>query len=376
MSIFAGAIVVNPKTGEPFWCTVNQNRGEFFSIRTLDGVREGVGYFETDQASKYYISAASSDYPRFHAPEGVVHAGVGNGTCLYVAGACVVFIANGVQREYDSTRRWPIDTGVVYRRREDGISSTADRSKEADAWWNRAVKIGLATEEEFSNSLKKQFDSCLENYDDALTVVERFFSVEGTVEDANVCATGTTEIGGEVEGNILPYENAADRNLVAGVSFAPASWEPRPAPTETDRYAVRYHAADVKPPKKWESFNLSVARAVNVGVFQTYSDPAAAFAVWTRICLGNGMSGSEYEEMNARFMDGIDVDSSVVMGIDDPRRNPSGRLNRRTHSGVQSYASRGRRNPPIKPTPQQIDRAMVLAEERRRLGWDKLLNLP
>jgi hypothetical protein len=376
MSILAGAIVVNPKTGEPFWLTISNKRGEYFSIRTLCGVREGVGYFETDESSEYYISAASSDYPRAHTPDGVVHEGVGNGTCLYVAGACAVFIANGVEGADDSSGSWPISTGVPYRKREDGISSTAKRSKEANAWWSRAVKLGLATEEEFSNSRTEEFDTCLESYDDALRVVDRFFSVEGSVQDASVCATGTTEIGGDVAGNILAYESATDRNLVAGVSFSPALWKSRPAPTETDKYAVRYTAEDMKPPKKWESFSLPVARAVNVGVFRDYPDPSAAFAVWTRICLMNGMSSSEYEEMNARFVDGIDVDPAVVMGIDDPRRNPSGRSTRRAYGGVRLYASSVRRNPAIKPTSQQIDRAMALAEERRRLGWDKLSNLP
>lgn len=365
--LLIGAIVVNPKTGEPFFCTIGFNsvHDDSFSIRRLSGVREGSGYFETSANSSYYVSAADSGYPRVHTPNGVATKGQGNGTCLYVGGACVVAARQFRDDNRYPPKEWPIQTGVDHRRRKAGVSSTEERSEAADEWWERAVDIGLASEQTFTKSEEVSVSDCRYG-EEADEVAENYFNVDisSGSTSLSVCIDGTIDKSEEFSGNVLEFVTALDSNLVVGLAW---------------QYPLEWHAdhgLSTMSPRgvqvtndKWPVFNREAARAVNVGVFQTYEAPDQAFALWGKICLANRVDEAAIEDMRQRFEDGLDIAPSSVMGVDDPRSNPS---RKHKQAKAKRYGVASRRN----PSSDANALANALAEERRRLGWDKFINLP
>lgn len=381
-----GGIVVNPKTGEPFFCTVEEpddpnKKTEYFSIRRMNGSREGGGYFELDNESGYYASARATNFPSVHTPEGVKTKGSGNGTCLYVCGAAVVAVVQwrDANRMHGLTG-WRVVTGVPFSRRKVGISSTEDRSSAASAWWSKAVELGLASEESVDKTEEREVSDCRfgEPADNVATDV--FYLDVSYGSSLEVCITGTLIEGSTVEANTLEYNTAFDNNLVVGICpQEPMDWETRDEHEWSDTVDV--------PRRRWAQFNKQAARAVNVGVFREYEDPESTFALWMKICVLNGMEESEIAEMTERFNEGFDVQPSAIMGYEDPRprRNPS-RPTARTKADpfaaiIKSYAPpKTRKNPSqgkgVQRSARNVAAAQRLLEERVRLGWNKFASLP
>lgn len=376
------AIVVNPKTGVPFFCVSDmhddvERPSHDYEIRDFNGANQGTGYFETNRSSDYYVSAKKTGYPRIHTPQGVRQEGVGNGTCLYVAGACAVEVLE--KREYEDLPQigWNLVTGVNYDDRKSGISSTQDRSVKASKWWRKAVKVGLAEEVEIQSVKEHTINDCTYG-ESAREGIEAGFgvSIEGHEKDElSLCADGTYYEGEEVFANVLEYERAYEQNLVLATFLEPFLWD------VNDN--AQYEPSGVRFPARPQivQFNAEVARAVNVGVFRSYDQPSEALALFGGICIAGGMKARDLDAIRERFNDGFDINPSAMMGVDDPRKNPSQRTKADKFAGiVKSYAPARRKNPAPRrnaaPTSAIIKSAEQLAEERRRLGWQRFADLP
>jgi hypothetical protein len=374
-----GAIVVNPKTGEPFFCVsdiVDKRPVRDFDIRDFNGGLQGSGYFETSKDDSYYASAKATGYPRVHTPQGVRKQGVGNGTCLYVAGACAVTVRH--DREYDnlSLSEWNLNTGVSFDERRTGVSSTQERSAKASTWWSKAIKAGLAKEVLVESSESHSIDDCVRG-SSAREGIEHVWGLNIPGNDNDelmLCANGDYFIGEDVMANVLTYESAYEQNLVIATFLTPFAW-----PLDTEG---QYQPGNVTWPKRLQfiSFNSEAARAVNVGVFREYDDPDDVITLYAGICIAGGMKEREVMELRERFNEGYDINEKAVLGVDDPRQNPTKRSSVDPFAGlIKSYAPARRSNPARAQrgaTSAIIAGAERLAEERRRLGWQKFYALP
>lgn len=375
------AIVVNPKTGVPFFCVSDMNEdrekpSHDYDIRDFNGAIQGTGYFETNKSSDYYVSAKQTGYPRIHTPQGVRQEGVGNGTCLYVAGSCAVEVLERRESEELSTLGWNLNTGVKYDDRKSGVSSTQDRSEKASKWWRKAVKVGLADEVDLQTARENSINDCTYG-ESAREGIEAGFgiSIEGHEKDElSLCANGTYYEGEDIVANVLEYDRAYEQNLVLATFLETFLWK-------TDDNA-QYEPSGVRFPARPElvDFNVEVARAVNVGVFRSYDEPSEALALFGAICIAGGMKERDVMELRERFNEGYDINEKAVLGVDDPRQNPTKRSSVDPFAGlIKSYAPARRSNPARAQrgaTSAIIAGAERLAEERRRLGWQKFHALP
>lgn len=136
-------IVVNPKTRMPcFVEAVPKRTVNVFTIGTADVERIGEGYFEGDESSDYYRPSLLTGYPRSHTPKGVSTKGTGYGTVLYVGMCLAATIENRS------------GLGLTMPTENDGICSAAgagQRSREAGAWWDEAVRRGLASRSDYED---------------------------------------------------------------------------------------------------------------------------------------------------------------------------------------------------------------------------------
>jgi hypothetical protein len=376
-----GAIVVNPKTGEPFFCSSEMREDlnwptNAYAIRDFDGALHGKGYFETRKNSEHYFPAKETGYPRIHTTDGVKKKGVGNGTCLYVAGACAVAVVEFREEEYLPLDLWNFTTGVDWDDRRNGISSADDRSVDASKWWRSATKAGLAIEQKVPVETKETINDCVYGQD-AYEIINSYFDVTipgSNKDNISVCASGTYYVEADAIVNVLPYERAVKHNLVIATFLDPIEW------ATIDN---QYEPSSVLLPKRirFATFNAAAARAVNVGVFREFDDPRAALVLYASICIAGGMNELDIELLRERFEDGFDIETEAVMGIDDPRKNPTPYTRTDPSAGlVKSYVPARRKNPsPRNGSPINsavLDRAERLAEERRRLGWHRFANLP
>lgn len=371
-----GAVVANPKTGEPFFCVIDSpsTDGRWSNglyLRDFDGALRGSGYFETDHDSSYFLSAEHTQYPRFHTPEGVRRRGVGDGTCLYTVAACAVAVLRERSRRELSFDDWPVVTGLSNPKA--GISSTQERSKAATAWWSKAVELDLAEEDAVDASKRENVDDC--RYNKAASRVARsVFELDVDDDgdnDLSLCLSGYYSTATEIDVNILKYRRAYENNLVVGSLLNPIEW----GADRNDNYQSSTVMLD-KPPT-WIDFNAEVARAVNVGVFRTYEYPDDTFMMWTKLCIASGVDEQAIASMRERFNEGYDIQPSSMMGYDDPRKNPS-KPNPRTKVDpfagiIKSYAPPVQRRNPSTP---RAAAAQSLLEERVRLGWPKFSALP
>lgn len=134
-------LVVNPRLNEPLLVTTDL---EFVAIRSLSEgdflFKHGAGY-PSDQREK---AADATGYPRVHTPHGVKPTGKGYGTSLYSALCMGAYLTNHELVE------------IGMKVHGDGISSAeADRSREADAWWDAALGRGL-TEKDVTEDTEKE----------------------------------------------------------------------------------------------------------------------------------------------------------------------------------------------------------------------------
>lgn len=127
-------MVVNPKLRQPVFATTDDtNVGLRSCVASSLLQKLGSGYY----GSWSDMAAQLSGYPRSHTPSGVTIRGSGYGTCLYTA------LCLGAHQHYTGTNQ-----DLIMSPKADGISSMQnDRSYEADAWWNSAVKLNVASSE-------------------------------------------------------------------------------------------------------------------------------------------------------------------------------------------------------------------------------------
>lgn len=375
-------IVVNPRTGEPFICcsgeigqSVHRSR---FEIRRMDGSREGAGMFEEYNDGPCFEAARLSGFPRVHVPEGVVRRGKGNGTALYVASTVAVYASANSQNDFEL--KWnpddeQLDPSAVCSSplTRDANGDPCDRSKEASKWWDRAVRQHLAERREDESATPRSIDDCL-SPDQSRDLLHRFVddvSDESDLGDVDVsiCATGEYEVISRTQIDTLEFEHVKAVNLVVAYTTAPAVF--RWLDGFPGLLAPNSAPAARRELDEWEYFNPEAARAVNVGIFREFGDSERVFASWLAFCLGNGLERRDAEQMTDRWRAGIDLNPAAV-GKEQvrPRSNPA-RRSKASSALVQRYG-RARRNPDESPAKL----AAELLEERRRLGWTKLADLP
>lgn len=383
-------LVINPRTGEPFLCCsgeiANQHHASRFELRRLDGSREGAGAFENYEDDPCFEPARLSGFPRVHVPEGVVRRRMGNGTPLYVAATVAAYAAANSGNDF--SLRWQPEGENL---NPDGVCSSplaraadgqpCDRSKDATKWWDRAVRQSLAERREEESADPRTIDTCLDP-DESRELLPRFSNDTDVGDpkdlgdvDVSICATGDYEVIRRMQVDVLEFEHAKAVNLVIAYTTTPAVFRwldgfPGLLAPESAPQARR--ALDT-----WDYFNPEAARAVNVGAFREFSDGERVFAAWMAFCLGNGLAPRDAEQMVDRWRAGIDVDPKVASRVaareDGPRANPSARSRGAQPGLVKRYGRGGaRKNPDESPT--KLARALL--EERRRLGWTALADLP
>lgn len=212
MATTALGIVVNPKLKAPVLVTTD---GVYVNVLTMlaeEGYEEiGSGYYGMDDQI-----AQSTGLPRSHTPNGVSIEGEGYGTCLYTA-LCLGAHQNHLSHE-GQPGRFRIQS---YGPDGDGISSTTDdRSGEADEWWSRARRLGLARavdeeQEDEDVDVTSDFDSLIEG---------QSYGDDGTVSRVT---TITADISKTVRGDIYLWDYAESHRLVvADFTIALADGEP------------------------------------------------------------------------------------------------------------------------------------------------------
>jgi hypothetical protein len=364
-----GAIVINPRSGEPFLCNVDSTPSADFQIRRFSGENEGIGDFDNDPENKSHIPAEVSGYPRVHI-YGVTTKGVGNGTALYVAGACIAAISRFRDDAGSSDKDWPVMTGIQSGSPMPGVSSGSPRSAEANEWWIRATGLGLATAQTFDARVEEDVNRCVDG-SKALGAAREFFGIDpDDVSYMEACINGTLTTGSIVKGNILRLEDACAANLVVGLLGSPLSW--------VAQTAFRYAPSNITWSKRpnWIYFNPEVARAANVGLFRTMQNGQDAFDLWMKLLLTADIRQQDFDAIRDRYAEGYDLQPEAVMGIDDPRKNPSQRTRLDPFAGVVKSYAPARRNPATSSGDATLQRARELAEERRRLGWNRFSRLP
>jgi hypothetical protein len=189
-------VVINPKLNEPVLVTIYY--GDVSIYRLKPGHKLiGAGYY--DKGDDHYVRPAqATDLPRSHTARGVEPKKMGFGTCLYT-GLCVgAYLASEGHAKIDAYGDGP------------GISSESEsRSREADAWWDRAKKLGLterSDEELVEEGVEIDTeDITCEHFEDEKTV--RIFSAMG-------------DITSEFEVDTYLYEKAEDSDLVLATTLS------------------------------------------------------------------------------------------------------------------------------------------------------------
>lgn len=196
MAVQLLALVVNPKLAKPALVTwegreINIYRADAETDEELEIPYEG------DYSSEHAEPAEATGFPRVHTPDGVQTRGAGYGTCLYAGLAVGAYAETKGLIRIGATTEGP------------GISSSTDsRSREADAWWERAKEHGLAS-------------------GDVFTITKENENLDVSSSKLNDCGIGGGKISYvhqvevdleyNVEADVLPYDSLLDANLVLAV---------------------------------------------------------------------------------------------------------------------------------------------------------------
>ncbi len=157
--------VLNPKTNLP--CPVYKEKTRTVEVYDpgLDG-KEGNGYFDDGDHGTEYSASEQSGFPRVHTPSGVKTRRAGYGTVLYT-GLCLA--AKLEDRGY-----LKLATNVAGA----GISSNANRSNAANAWWSAAKnEFDLA----YSVEVEGQEEEEEEEYEETITSTRGIYAVREAV---------------------------------------------------------------------------------------------------------------------------------------------------------------------------------------------------
>lgn len=371
----------------------------------------GGGSLDHGQHGMAYTRVANeTGYPRAHTSKGVAEElkGGGYGTTLYSGLALFAkLIAEGeIER-----------AGIVGRRA--GISSThgtrdegGGRTASADAWWARAVRVGLAeeltieapetTEEAENQDLEDYMSSRGQNR--ARETISEAVSEHSEWYPTSISLKGDLERtvpGEEMGANIYTFKSAVDKNLVCVID---------PMIGDVMTWAAA-HGPDAQDDEQLERFK-SVILALNVA----HDDPAIVEKL-ARMASFGGATDEEIQQMIMRNY--FQVDSSLteqdalppsavrqIASIADApvwQPQPSWQDARggadalqRIAGDASGYAPGAKRstripvggppmggpvrNPPAEPDRKQkleLERAVDDLEERRaELGWDKLKDMP
>lgn len=213
MASFALGIVVNPKLKSPVLVTA-AGSGIAISLMLVEEAYEGIGsgYYGLDDAI-----AQATGLPRSHTPSGVAIEGAGYGTCLYTA-LCLGAHQNFEHHE-GHRNRFQI---ASYGPDGDGICSTSDdRSGDADEWWRRARRLGLAREIE-----DEQEDEDVDVTSDFDSLIEGQEYDGGTVSRVS---TITADISKTVTGDVYLWSRAAEHRLIVADFTIPMTEKDHPS---------------------------------------------------------------------------------------------------------------------------------------------------
>lgn len=301
------AVLINPKTQEPFQLRWNSDRAERdFGIYDGGEAIVAMGTFE-DYGTKYNDCAEATGYPRVHTPEGVSQElrGGGLGTVLYTGMTTAAHMI--------ATERIAVDDFEVER---EGITSgVKTRSVQASAWWNRAVA-------DYKLAKRSRLD------------IENDFGGDTT------CSA---------ECDIYPYAAALQNNLVIALEDADETWAAR---------------NDGLEPKDWRLVSRGALAAVDFLRLRERAQKKPTAILFAKFLLDlaaeNDMPKKDIHDMRERLLQGVGLEA---LG---PRDNPT--RSRRTKRGTRYRAldAEPRSNP---STAEEL--ADRQAERVRRLGWDK-----
>ena len=368
-------IVINPRTGEPFLCASGNlkdySEANSFYIRRFNGSREGSGHFDTyDEGGLCFQPARASNHPRVHVPSGVVRRGQGNGTALYACSAIAAHTsaesANdyGIQYEPDHAGLDP--SAVCSAEKLVNEDGDCNRTSSASKWWQSARKHKLARLEKFTEEEPRSIDDCLGPSETKKLLnlfVDDVYDASNVGEaSVNVCAQGDYEFIRRLDVDVLPLESVVDANLVIGYTIEPVKffWE--------DGLAGIIEAQLEAELGAWEYFNPEAARAVNVAAFREFNNSDRLMSAWLQLCVDNGLEQKELDAMQARYRAGVDVAPEAAMAAQQSaiRKNPSSSRARRLS---RRYAKRA-------PSSGDEQLAAAVLEERARLGWVALADMP
>lgn len=339
MEEHVAGIIINPRLRTPVlvgwdghevhihrWETEDLERG-----KTTDEVeKEGEGYFGSDRASDL------TGLPRVHTPSGVYSKGMGFGTCLYT-GLCLV--AHGA-----SEGRYTLP---VYADGDGICSMEDDRSASASGWWDRAVDLGLASHDAFTDE-RENVDIDLDTDDLECVDEDTLRSALDAGDEGDVSITHVNQINVDADVTVsletYLYETAYESSLILCYFDDPID--------------VRFGGAR-QTKKLWESIQEDSGYAI--GEF----DEDVFLAMDVR---GLGKQAINLLAVIARTQQ---VDEYVIEAM---------RI--RNEYGLDPDAKLGARQQLLTFTPNGRDRDAakealdLTVAARRRVGWNRLKALP
>ena len=150
--------VLNPKTSLP--CPVYKEKTRSVDVYdpALDD-KQGAGYFDDGSHGADYTASEASGVPRVHTPTGVKTRRAGYGTVLYT-GLCLA-------AKLEDAEHLKLATQIAGA----GVSSNANRSNAADAWWSAAKNdFDLAYSVELEGEEEEEEE---EEYEETLRLATR-----------------------------------------------------------------------------------------------------------------------------------------------------------------------------------------------------------
>lgn len=197
--------VLNPKTNLP--CPVYKDKSRTVEVYdpALDQ-KEGDGYFDHGDHGADYTASEKSGFPRVHTPSGVKTRKAGYGTVLYT-GLCLA-------AKLEDAGHLKIDTQVAGA----GISSNANRSNAADAWWSAAkgefdlvYSVEIEGEEEEEEEEYEETLSSTRAISRLRETLENLLEPDGDLDIDEVIVKGTLKkmvSTGASEADVYPYDRA------------------------------------------------------------------------------------------------------------------------------------------------------------------------
>lgn len=356
-STFYLGVIVNPKTKIPVHVWWDFANATIWSLNEDDPTswleKNGQGYFGEDEVS------SMAGYPRSHTPSGVTPQGMGYGTCLYTA-LCMA-------------AHWNSEGNVsLHSEKGDGIASGLGRSSKASRWWEQAVELGLASEEEGGENEvdveENDIASAIEDVIDTDRLARRlgWLEVTSVYITSRCSATGTkmSDEGGSF--NVYPFSAAMDNNLVV---FS-AAWIADDVYGENPGWKdFRWVDLDLFGPEK-EDREPDIIVSDALLALNVTDQPVGFVQMLTRMAKKDGAPTDAVDALVRRHEAGLDPS-------DFNRSGGSSETIRKglfdTLTSTRALRNPRRRNPPLdRRTKRDFEE---LVERRAELGWTALENM-